>query len=459
MRIVSFRAIWAGVLLLISVSVLGIVMHAITAQANISTLYASSCLGGWEHAHRAAGAPEAIQSDAAPIFNEANAAKLIANTHAQIFCGGFDGAIVDDTVPKKIVVRFSWSVVYPELPKQIEEHEEIVEEPIIEEDEESEESMNETEMEEGVIVEESIIIEATTTEDIVEDDPVVLLPETVEETDTSTTTDATSTPTTFLNRIARVAFAEEPEDVYGLVEVLYTLDGIVWKSLGFVAGDAFSETYFEIPITEASEWEDVSNTQIGVQSVPVFDTVAPIIYLDALWIEAEYEHVTTMFDMFAETLMSVTELPLDEVEEVGLENQSFVSEELPPVAPLPVRNVPIEIEVDTDATHSCTFDPFTITTGKRSSFVTYLAVHEFGEASEAEYQLEIGSLPEGIDITFAANSDYVYRPRSGETEIKLNITNVKGSRKGNFSISVIYTKETEDTPDSVTLCQMNIVNL
>ncbi|MBI2120889.1 MAG: hypothetical protein HYT94_04675, partial [Parcubacteria group bacterium] len=68
-----------------------------------------------------------------------------------------------------------------------------------------------------------------------------------------------------------------------LLEVLYTLDGAEWHSLGKVSKTDWRGE-FEIPL---SAWEDISRLQISVQSLPSLDEL-PKVYLDGMWLEAEY---------------------------------------------------------------------------------------------------------------------------------------------------------------------------
>ena len=80
----------------------------------------------------------------------------------------------------------------------------------------------------------------------------------------------------------------------------------------------------------------------------------------------------------------------------------------------------------------------------------------FTRSGDSIYKLEIGSLPAGVDIAFSKNNRYSYEPVPGETEIDLKIVNEDGSRKGNFSVTVYFTK-IGATNSSIT-CQLNVVN-
>ncbi len=268
-----------------------------------------------------------------------------------------------------------------------------------------------------------------------------------------------------------------PEAPYGLVEVMYTLDGVEWMSLGFVGKDEFAGKQFEIPIEEASQWEDISKIQIGVQSVPVLDGIAPVIYLDSVWIETEYEYlqgdgdasqlagaVAGLFGI-GETSTTSPEV-LDEFPEEILEEEVLL-EELPPgepdvitmpdeFPPLPLskRLYEKEIVIDTNATHRCEANPFSVDVSGRHSFSTKVAITQ---TPEEDYEEEIGGLPDGIDVRFAKSDDYVYRPDSDEDTLSLRIRNEEGSLTGNFSVPIIFTKKGKE--DSSVICQINVVNL
>jgi hypothetical protein len=70
-------------------------------------------------------------------------------------------------------------------------------------------------------------------------------------------------------------------------------------------------------------------------------------------------------------------------------------------------------------------------------------------------EIEIGSLPFGIDILFSQNRDYLHGVFEKDSALDLEIMNQEGSQKGNFSIPIIFTdKERNQT----TVCQMNIIN-
>lgn len=539
MRAVSLKSSLLWIVVGIIVILISVPFYAFVARANVYNLYAKTCLGGWGNTHLAAGPPEASEQSGVQVFTESNSARLNADVHAQIYCGGFTGDILKSTVPKKILVKFSWAVEYPDL-RSLEtpdintesatstegvvqgantesvsdQDDSLPEESIVEEEslpqEESPGTPETSETAPPESTETTTVEEAPLTEEPTEETTPTLeqTSDPAEPASEPTPELSSEEPVSFFNFLVPTAHAQEIKDEelgnvsttpiddmeseitttteavsiapnvsYGLVEVIYTLDGVEWKSLGFVEKDEFAGKQFEIPIEEASEWEDISKIQIGVQSVPVLDGIAPIIYLDSVWIETEYEYlqgdgdasqlagaVAGLFGI-GETSTTSPEV-LDEVPEEILEEEALL-EELPPgepdvitmpdeFPPLPVskRLYEKEIVIDTNATHRCEANPFSVDVLGRHSFSTKVAITQ---NPEQEYEAEIGSLPDGIDVRFTKSDDYIYRPDSDEDTLSLRIRNEEGSLTGNFSVPVIFTEKGKT--DSSVVCQINVVNL
>lgn len=98
-----------------SVLVVAVIVVAITthARADTVTLYATSCLGGWKNPEYATGTPSVRADEATDSFTDANSAVLVPNTLAQLYCGGFTGDVLENTIPTGVHVQFSWSAVFP----------------------------------------------------------------------------------------------------------------------------------------------------------------------------------------------------------------------------------------------------------------------------------------------------------------------------------------------------------
>jgi len=125
-------------------------------------------------------------------------------------------------------------------------------------------------------------------------------------------------------------------------------------------------------------------------------------------------------------------------------------EPIPPLPPLKERKFTKEIHIDTEARHSCAAKNFNLNLSGVNQAIVEL---EFTGMRSNYENLEIGSLPLGIDITFLNNADYSWSPSKSDSGAVLQIVNQPGSQKGNFSIPIIYT-----SGNSITVCQINIIN-
>ena len=126
----------------------------------------------------------------------------------------------------------------------------------------------------------------------------------------------------------------------------------------------------------------------------------------------------------------------------------------PPSPPLSRRILERRVIVDKKATHSCEVETFRVDiSGRDTVTVRVILMRD----SSAPHEVEIGSLPDGVDITIAKNGAYRYAQGAEDRYLRLTIRNQEGSQKGNFTIPIIYTKK--DGADSSTVCQMNIINI
>jgi hypothetical protein len=153
----------------------------------------------------------------------------------------------------------------------------------------------------------------------------------------------------------------------------------------------------------------------------------------------------------AEELASQSEIvPEEESVDKPEPQPELQPESTPPTPPLKERKLTKEIHIDIGARHSCAAKNFNVNLSGKNQAVVEL---EFtGMRSDSE-NLEIGSLPLGIDVTFLNNGDYSWSPSKSDSSAILQIVNQPGSQKGNFSIPIIYT-----SGNSTTICQINIIN-
>lgn len=480
-----FITVCVGFLIAIAIG-----FYAFNARASISKLYADTCLGGWENTHLASGSPDALGPDGETLFDVNNSAKLNAETLAQIYCGGFNGDVLENTVPKKILVKFSWNVEYPEI-DTVEESDLDLELATS-----TEEDLSATSTESLPSVEDEPVIEDVVEElEIVESEEPPAIIEEISEPDLiepespgSAPEVSADEPISFFNLFISKAIAQEieqevevevveevvVEDVsasstdvsldevatttedavdveevsYGLVEVVYTLDGLEWKTLGFVGKDEFRGKHFEIPIEEASDWEDISRIQIGVRSLPVLDGVAPVIFLDSVWIEAEYG--------FLEELI-IEEIIEEEPVSGVLDPEDPYFDENPVSNELNLKTrVFNDFVIDSEAKHYCNSEESRIDLKKAGSATHKIQL--FGAGEYQEIKMVVASLPKGIDVYFNENKDYEISFYSDKKDVEVELVIQEGAQVGNFNIPIIYTLK-NDANESSVVCQINLVHL
>ena len=121
----------------------------------------------------------------------------------------------------------------------------------------------------------------------------------------------------------------------------------------------------------------------------------------------------------------------------------------PSTSVLKERKFSKTIILDKNARHSCLAKTFTLNVSHIKQTTAFIL---FTGMRSSDENIEIGSLPFGIDITFS-NNNYFYNPSKNDEGIMLDIVNYDNSQKGNFSIPIIYM-----SGNSTTICQINIIN-
>jgi hypothetical protein len=104
------------------------------------------------------------------------------------------------------------------------------------------------------------------------------------------------------------------------------------------------------------------------------------------------------------------------------------------------------------AAHRCDAEIFRIDISGRVSAQARILL---GGKKIQSGEIEIGSLPIGIDILFSQNRDYLRGVSQNDGAFDLEIVNQEGSQKGSFSIPILYT---DRVSNQITVCQINIVN-
>lgn len=120
-----------------------------------------------------------------------------------------------------------------------------------------------------------------------------------------------------------------------------------------------------------------------------------------------------------------------------------------------VRTYDKDIVIDPAATHTCRADIFRADLQTESSSRARVTLFQNKKKNLPSF-LEIGALPDGLNVVFRSNEEYTYTPGTRETAIEFDITRQIGAWEGDFTIPIIYTL-TGGTPSSV-VCQINIIN-
>lgn len=81
---------------------------------------------------------------------------------------------------------------------------------------------------------------------------------------------------------------EDYQSQNNFLEIFYTFDGEVWKSLGTLNEISMKYRTFEIPITASTSWEDMSKLQVKIEARK-HEIDTPVVYLDGIKVEVLYE--------------------------------------------------------------------------------------------------------------------------------------------------------------------------
>jgi len=105
------------------------VVGAFAKEEKTINFYPTVCSGGWENPQNTQGKPELSEGADASEFKEGNSA-VLKDATSQIFCGGFEGEVPKDAEPKKVLLKFSWTIKNENLKTRILDLEELEETPI-----------------------------------------------------------------------------------------------------------------------------------------------------------------------------------------------------------------------------------------------------------------------------------------------------------------------------------------
>lgn len=220
-----------------------------------------------------------------------------------------------------------------------------------------------------------------------------------------------------------------------------------------------------MPVVVLSQGETATTT---TESILPVDSIAATTIVPTPITTDEFppsliEEETTTGKVFGESMLnqteemteeSIEEDEVDEEEDLEEPTQPIIEIYTPPKPTLSRREFKRRVIPDARAFHFCEAETFNIDVTGKSSAKARIALHR---DRDAPYEIEIGGLPQGIDITFAKNGAYRHAQRADDRTLDLAVTNQSGSQKGNFSVPIIYTQK--GSKDSSVVCQINIINL
>ncbi len=120
---------------------------------------------------------------------------------------------------------------------------------------------------------------------------------------------------------------EDYQSQNNFLEVFYTFDGEVWKSLGSLNEISMKYRTFEIPVNASTSWVDMSKLQIKIEARKR-DQETPVVYLDGVKVEVLYETVVGHIhpDFTRDTIL--TDEILEDVRIVRIVNNDTNREEV-----------------------------------------------------------------------------------------------------------------------------------
>jgi len=295
---------------ILAIAVLGYVGLHVSAEPGATVrFYPNACAGDWQNPEHASGWPENFGGTA--VFSDENSAKADSGLK-EISCSDFKGDAPTDRIPKTFTLKFSWFITSNTLPDTgvvpttdanlpqnslNNSSSDATSTPLPSSSDATENTAPEN------------TLNANPTDTPPPDSSVIVLPA----PDASATPDQQAPPPSIVSPPAPadnnpspdsspiVSFFRkifQPSEVRAdntpdtpvprepdAVEVFYTTDGSVWKSVGTVNASNWQNASFALNDPALQTWDDVSKIQIRVRTLAT-DT-SPAIYIDNAYIEAD----------------------------------------------------------------------------------------------------------------------------------------------------------------------------
>jgi hypothetical protein len=458
-------------------------------KADLVYFYPQTCLGSFVNPERAQGQKEVDNPD---LINESNSAVYYGG-FKEIYCGNFQGPIKEGKI-KRITLHFNWVITKElrekpliELTSTLETNMATSDVPTIKNATNSNESNNmngngsqtattsqifkfinfvfaqsETQINTDTEILNKANTETQNNTSINEistnsNESGISTSSQIETTNLEPTSSSlgltTSSESTSTQTKASEEFNQaltEPTSTLAtsskaLFDIHYTLDGQNWNYLGSVNENNWQNLTFDIPV---NNWVDISKIQIKINSYP--DTNY-YLYLESMWLEVEYENSQSASIANIQGNTSLTTTTSIEEQEENLTEETNEITTPPEITtptfqePLKTRKIERKIDIKNIDNLSYSLDQFSVNINEGET--KFINLKLIGDGIK---NLEIGSLPNGIDVVFAENNDYQISTNKDSVQIK--IYRQKGSERGNFSIPIIF-----NSKSSTIICQINII--
>lgn len=115
------------------------------------------------------------------------------------------------------------------------------------------------------------------------------------------------------------------------------------------------------------------------------------------------------------------------------------------------RRIEKVFSLDSRAVHSCAAESFTVDISGQNGLTTRLLL---AGADASIGDIEIGNPPDGFNVTFRRNNDYVLRV-FGSDAVDMTVVRRSDAQKGSFNVPILYSKK---NGASSVVCQLNLLN-
>lgn len=245
--------------------------YSFSARGSSFDFYPTNCLGSWESAANAQGAPENPFSSGPDLFSRENSA-VFSGGAQQIVCADFSSSVIDDSLNITEAKLYLVSSLKNVLSQEAEPPAEPASDLFIE----SASSSPSEESPQAEDVFESIDNTGASESSNIQAPEEVDLP-----------SESAPASSLFISK----AFAQEEVQSGELARAYYTLDGQNWHLLGVITEQNANSLEFSVPVLSAegiSAWQDIARLQVKIEASFFTLSGASELYLDGMILTVSY---------------------------------------------------------------------------------------------------------------------------------------------------------------------------